>query len=288
MLSMTGFAQKNITIVTNNNKIDLSISLKSVNNRFFESQCRLPAILSSFEIDITRFLKKKLIRGQVYCFVLADSAQFKTSLVPSLDIIKQYINLAENLKETFGFDKLSVNTLLTLPNVFSTGEKDITNEEKVIFFEKLEFIVDDLIKDRIREGNNLKEDLVKRYDKLKDIMAIIEPEAIKAHQEQLAKIEAIKLVTGSLAEEHNLLMAQLDKLDLNEEITRFTSHLNHFKNILESKEDSKGKELDFVLQEISREINTIGAKTNSYLISNNVVFAKVELEKAKEQIQNIV
>ena len=208
--------------------------------------------------------------------------------MPSLDIIKQYINLAENLKETFGLDKLSVNTLLTLPNVFSTGEKDITNEEKAIFFEKLEFIVDDLIKDRIREGNNLKEDLVKRYDKLKDIMAIIEPEAIKAHQEQLAKIEAIKLVTGSLAEEHNLLMAQLDKLDLHEEVTRFTSHLNHFKNILESKEDSKGKELDFVLQEISREINTIGAKTNSYLISNNVVFAKVELEKAKEQIQNIV
>ena len=164
----------------------------------------------------------------------------------------------------------------------------LENEEKVIFFEKLEFIVDDLIKDRIREGNNLKEDLVKRYDKLKDIMAIIEPEASKAHQEQLAKIEAIKLVTGSLAEEHNLLMTQLDKLDLNEEITRFTSHLNHFKNILESKEDSKGKELDFVLQEISREINTIGAKTNSYLISNNVVFAKVELEKAKEQIQNIV
>ena len=74
----------------------------------------------------------------------------------------------------------------------------------------------------------------------------------------------------------------------NEEITIFTSHLNHFKNILESKEDSKGKELDFVLQEISREINTIGAKTNSYLISNNVVLAKVELEKAKEQIQNIV
>ena len=119
-------------------------------------------------------------------------------------------------------------------------------------------------------------------------MTIIEPEAIKAHQEQLAKIEAIKLVTGSLAEEHNLLMSQFDKLDLNEEITRFTSHLNHFKNILESKEDSKGKELDFVLQEISREVNTIGSKTNSYLISNNVVFAKVELEEAKEQIQNIV
>ena len=81
-------------------------------------------------------------------------------------------------------------------------------------------------------------------------MTIIEPEAIKAHQEQLAKIEAIKLVTGSLAEEHNLLMSQLDKLDLNEEITRFTSHLNHFKNILESKEDSKGKELDFILKHL--------------------------------------
>ena len=288
MLSMTGFAQKNVTIDWHDgSKVDFLISLKSVNSRFFEAQCRIPSILSSWETDTIRTLKKRLLRGQIYCTVNAEPTQLKTGLTPSMPMIKQYLDLANSLKQEFKLDSLSINTLLNLPNVFSTSEKELTETEKAIFLEKLENVIDLLILDREREGKNIEADLKQYSRSLQDIISVIEPEAARALREQQAKIENDKTILENLDEKNSALLL-LNKLDLSEEISRFKSHLKHFNAVLDSKKDTKGKELDFILQELAREINTIAAKTNSYLISNSAVSAKVELEKAREQVQNIV
>lgn len=296
MLSMTGFAQKYISLEINfkdnNNKlvtsnVDLLVSIKSVNSRYFESNCRIPTVISSWETDIIRFLKNKIVRGQVYFTINNDNNQLKTSLTPSMNIIKQYLDLATELKRDYQLDNLSVNTLLTLPNVFSMGEKDITEKEKELFLKKLEELVNNFNADRKREGDNLKEDLLERCKSLKEIIDKIEPEAKRAHAEQQRKVEDHLAIIHTQEEKSNLIL-MMDKLDLHEEITRFNSHLKNFKSIVNDEKISKGKELDFVLQEMFREINTIASKTNSYLISSNTVNAKVELEKAREQVQNIV
>jgi uncharacterized protein (TIGR00255 family) len=296
MLSMTGFAQKNlsmeITFKDNENKlvtsnVDLLVTIKSVNSRYFESTCRIPSVINSWETDIIRFLKAKIVRGQVYFVINPDNNQLKNSLTPSMNIIKQYLDLAAELKRDYQLDNLSINTLLTLPNVFSTGEKETTEKEKEIFLKKLEELVNNFNADRKREGDNLKADLLERCSVLKEIIDKIEPEANRAHAEQKKKVgEYLAQVNNH--EEKSTLLLLMDKLDLHEEITRFNSHLKNFKAIVNDEKISKGKELDFVLQEMFREINTIGSKTNSYFISNNTVNAKVELEKAREQVQNIV
>lgn len=296
MLSMTGFAQKNlsveITFKDNENKlvtsnVDLLVTIKSVNSRYFESTCRIPSVINSWETDIIRFLKAKIVRGQVYFVINPDNNQLKNSLTPSMNVIKQYLDLAAELKRDYQLDNLSINTLLTLPNVFSTGEKETTETEKEIFLKKLEELVNSFNADRKREGDNLKADLLERCSVLKEIIDKIEPEAKRAHAEQKKKVgEYLAQVNNH--EEKSTLLLLMDKLDLHEEITRFNSHLKNFMSIINDDKISKGKELDFVLQEMFREINTIASKTNSYFISNNTVNAKVELEKAREQVQNIV
>lgn len=193
MLSMTGFAQKNITmeitfkdnhnnLVTSN--VDLLVTIKSVNSRYFESTCRIPTVINSWETDIIRFLKTKIVRGQVYFVINPDNNQLKNSLTPSMNIIKQYLDLAAELKRDYQLDNLSINTLLTLPNVFSTGEKETTEAEKEIFLKKLEELVNSFNADRKREGDNLKADLLERCSVLKEIIDKIEPEAKRAHDEQ--------------------------------------------------------------------------------------------------------
>lgn len=287
--SMTGYAQKNITLEINkDHKIELNVSLKTVNSRFFEAQCRIPNIFSSWEVDLSRLLKKELLRGQAYCIITAESKQLKSELEVSQETIKDYVELADSISQKYKLDKLSVNTLLNLPNVFGYNDIKTGEQEKESFFKQINDLIDSLKKDRLREGLGIKIELSELANNMSRIVSKIAPASQEAHKEMLEKIEELQKETGTLPEEKLHMLAQLDKLDLNEEISRFSSHLEHFKKVLNSEQQTKGKELDFILQEMFREINTMASKTNSFTVSNLAVMGKVELEKAREQVQNIV
>ncbi len=302
IISMTGFAT--ITrelILQDSNKVDIVISLKSLNSRFFELTAKLPSQFTNLEVELNRILKKDLVRGHAFLIIkLQNQEQLKKPVSINVPIIETYIKELSSLKDKFSLPgHVDLELLLKLPHVISFEEKDLDENIQMSILPFIHEIVALVRQEQIKEGNVLHKELHHRLQLLKEGIAklqILMAQAIEtrhAHLGTLIEKHSLQIADSTeqqlaAAQKESLILA-IEKTDITEEIVRFQSHLDHVKEVLDdTKEVSKGKKIDFLLQELHREINTISAKANHVDISHLAVTIKNELEKAKEQIQNII
>lgn len=295
--SMTGFACKTLIIFPQkDNPVNLSISIKTLNSRFFEATCKLPYALSNFETDFVKMLKAKLHRGHIYLTIHASSQYLVSGTVtPALNTIKEYIDAIETIKKNIAISgDLSLHDLLRLPNIFTIEERNIEDEASIkLIFDTVEQLIGEVIEARKKEGALLQKDLEQRIVNVQQEIDAIEQNfnALMEQQKELIGQELSELddLGNEITEpRRHVLYAMLDKIDIHEEIVRFKSHVSNFIMHLASPSVEKGKRLDFILQELSREVNTIAAKCSDSTISSLAINIKVDLEKAREQVQNIV
>lgn len=295
MRSMTGFATKKATLDYNDTKFHASVSLKSVNSRFFENTCKLPYALHHLETDITKMLKKKLHRGHLFTSInISDQSILKGTVSTSLPIVKSYIEAAQDIqKETAVPGTFSISDLVKLPYVFSTQEQLIDEEIKKQLIELVQKVVEELIKEEEREGFAMQKDLSERIEIAQQkIDKIAQHHAAFMHARKekiMQEVQAYTADDDKMVETRKAaLYYMLDKIDIHEEIVRFKSHIQRLQELLHDASVEKGKRIDFTLQELTREINTIAAKASDANMGSLAIDIKVELEKAREQTQNIV
>jgi len=294
--SMTGFAAKSFVLyVDETTKSNVSASLKSLNSRFFEANCKLPHALSHLETSFIKLFKKNLRRGYIYFTVhMSNPNLFKGAVEPALSVLKNYLNALQKIRTEFDIQQpISLENILSLPNVFTVEEQAMDEESTNKILTVTDELIASVLDERKKEGIALEHDLEERLAILKKEIDTIAQRSALHVEEQRKKVHAAVQDMGedesALAEvRKSALYTILDKIDINEEIVRFKTHLQSISDTLQTDEMEKGKRLDFVLQELAREMNTIAAKCSDALIGSHAINAKVEIEKAREQVQNIV
>ncbi len=292
--SMTGFGRGEAA----QRGISITVELRSVNNRFFELSLRLPSSLSPREQEIKELLRKNILRGkiQLSCTVSKE----KNGAIPmkiNVSAISSVMKLLNNAKSSAKLkENISLEHLLKFSEVFEpiSNDNELEDEWKV-FQQALIKAERQLIKMREREGSELTKDLKKRWKILNQTILIIEKQSKERIPEERKKLhdrvqQIIKSENGFNAQRIETEIALLaDKLDITEECVRFRSHLSYFDEVLNKNngDDSIGRKLTFLIQEIVREANTISSKTNNAQTAQLVVTIKEELEKIREQLQNL-
>lgn len=296
LYSMTGFgARTSHLILQDGRKLSLAIELKSVNARFFEAVCKLSSPLSSLEVSLITLLRKRLLRGRLYLsmFIVEGEGAFE-SLLPSFEHLQSYITVAQDIQKRFDLPgELEVKDIIQLPDIFVKQRGSLSEPDMAKMIEEVKSVADLLMGTRHVEGEELERDMRKSLE-----ICTIKIEHIKGYFEQYIielkqKIhEALTLYEQTPSDQLKIqldeLYATLHKSDINEEIVRFTSHGNAVVTCMQEKVVEKGKKLDFMFQELLREINTIMAKCVTFQISSVGVDIKVEVEKMREQVQNIL
>jgi uncharacterized protein (TIGR00255 family) len=296
LYSMTGFASKTFVLTTpSGERSSISMNLKSLNSRFFEASVKLPLGLSHLETTVIKQFKETLRRGHIYFTAyLSNSNVFEGAISPAMTIIDGYMHAIDAIKTKYNLSEpTKLDNLLRLPNIFSKEEQQLDEASTAQILNAVTELINKVMEDRGEEGDTLSIDLRNR-------VAIIQKEMVTITQRAHAFVEEWKKKVHTTLQEigadENLIVnaqksglySMLDKIDIHEEITRLNSHLDHLIAHLSSQEPEKGKRLDFTLQELGREINTIAAKCSDSMISTHAINVKVEIEKMREQIQNIV
>ena len=295
LLSMTGYASFTGPVsFSRAGQQGVFIELKTLNTRFFEVVVKLPSNLSSLELPITKILQEKLIRGRVYFNLRLDNkAGIIDSIAPSWSVVDQYLQATRAIKEKYNVGgDLSLAELIQLPNVLVAQESVLTAEDEQAILELVSRAADDVNKTRQQEGARLETDFDSIFKACANKIAIVEKEFDQAIAQQKEEIKQQMINHPPTADQPNQhleeLQSGLRKMDIHEEITRFKSHLASINPILSTKTPEKGKHIDFILQELLRETNTMMAKCPAYSVSAAGIEIKVSLEKAREQVQNIV
>ncbi|MCK5632242.1 DUF1732 domain-containing protein [bacterium] len=296
VLSMTGFASK--TVICNlldGSKVNVLINVKTLNSRFFETTCKLSYPINHLETKLISLLKAKLLRGHTYITMhIVNPEILHGNITPSVSTIQGYMNAIDQIKKTVSVEgALSVSDLLRLPNVFETTQKEIDKNFEKQLIQEVEQLADKVVNTREQEGSTLKKDLEERFTLMKKEMTAIEKSSKQLMQNKKQEITQMLQELEANEEEtfdsrKNALYISLDKMDIHEEIVRFKSHLENITNQISSSTKEKGKRLDFTLQELAREINTLSSRCSDAGITSQAINIKVELEKAREQTQNIV
>lgn len=292
---MTGFASKTVVLdLPKSGKVALFIEIKTINSRFFETQCKLPTALSALEVKIVSLVQKKLLRGRVYISVrFAEENELFEEILPSFKNLKNYLAIAHEIKKKYKVaGELTIADIFQLPNIFVSTTSVLTQKEEEAILGMIEGVADAVIKTRQEEGKALQKDLQKIFLNCGKKIEAIEKYAVQLIDTLKQEIDRHILLVEQANEQAKLKLEELyitlNKVDIHEEITRFKSHLASIDLLLRAKEVDKGKRLDFILQELLRETNTIMAKCSHFDISSSGVDIKVELEKAREQVQNII
>ena len=288
--SMTGFGRSEQTV---NDKTFL-VEVKSLNGKQFEMQLRLPALLRPYEFDIRSMLQEQLIRGSVDCVITIKQNGTSKPVIINTDLIKAYYQQIDVLATELNIDTNSVlSALLRLPEVV-TPSNDFLNDNDFEEFKKvLQAALDELNRHREEEGASIEKDLLGRITKInaqEEVIVQLEPNRIKRIREEITQL--LEKYVGKENYDNNRMEQELiyyiEKIDIHEEQVRLKQHCDYFKTLLADSDQSKGKKLSFMIQEIGREINTTGSKAYDAEIQKCVVTMKDELEKAKEQILNVL
>ena len=292
IFSMTGFGREEGTVMGNS----VAVELRSVNNRFLETAIRTPRKWSSFEEPLRNLLQKEFARGKIELQLLVNEEKRSLNRYRINEpVFLEYVRLIREFRKRLQIDEsINIGQILSLPELLIVDE-DIQEHEK--FWKGLQKIVQAAMKklrdSQGKEGTVLVKDLKKRIiiikRNLKEILRVI-PKKRKALMQNLkAKVQQLvidkKIINRDRLELEIAILAE--KSDITEESVRLQSHLELFLDILKEG-GSVGKRLDFTLQEMNREINTIGAKGSNFSISRHVIEVKDEIEKLKEQIRNLV
>lgn len=306
LVSMTGYCSKNQQIsLPHAGDVQLTIELKTLNGRFFEVVNKLPSCLSHLEIVFNALLHEKLIRGRTYLNIrFVGGAGKLAQISPSWPIIEQYVQAAQAIQARHQLPgELSITEIMCMPEVFESIESPLTPDDEQALTTAVSQVLAAVVKTRQDEGHRLEKDFMAIFtrcaeklahikenfaqevaaakEKLRDALAT----AQAAPTEEAASNEQASSKLYSPADE---MQIALRKMDIHEEVIRFASHIESVKPLLDQPAFEKGKRLDFILQELLRETNTMMAKCPSYSISSSCIDIKVELEKAREQVQNIL
>lgn len=288
--SMTGFGRAEKTVGDKTFLIDI----KSLNGKQFDLQLKMPAFLKPFEFDIRKILSERLNRGTVDCTISLKETGNAKPVTINTDLAKAYYKPLQSLCSELGLDTEGLlATIIKLPEVITPTSETLNDEEWQQFQAIIQAATDDLNAHRQEEGRVLGKDLQLRITnilKQQDEVEKLEPLRQQKIREGLTKLldEQVgkeNYDTNRLEQE---IIYYIEKIDISEEQVRLRNHCDYFVSVLNEPEDLKGKKLSFILQEIGREINTTGAKAYDSTIQKCVVLMKDELEKAKEQVLNVL
>ena len=289
--SMTGFGR--CEVQKENRKF--TVELKSVNHRYLDVNIRMPKKLNFFETAIRSLLKQSIQRGKVDIFIsYEDFTENQMSLKYNESLAQEYMDCFGRMKEQFSLENdIRVSTLSRCPEVLTMEEQVIDEEELWNGLKKaLEGAIGQFVETRTLEGSNLKKDIIEKLDGLLDLVGYIEERTPKIVAEYREKLEAkVRELLEDTQIEESRIAAEVvifaDKICTDEEVVRLRSHIIHMKETLQSEEAGIGRKLDFIAQEMNREANTILSKANDLEVSNVGIDLKTEIEKVREQIQNI-
>ncbi|WP_308552040.1 YicC/YloC family endoribonuclease [uncultured Peptoniphilus sp.] len=290
MKSMTGYG---MALVKSENYMT-KVEVKSVNSRYLELNLRVPKDFMSIEDKIRQEVKSKLKRGKVDLYLSYDVQNPDLQeLSINKDLAKAYYRDMEDLRNTLEIEeKITLKDIVFLEGVLKKSSTNETDKELLNqVLQTVRVAVENLDEMRIAEGENLKEDLKTKVVNIEEIVEeikLLSPKVIEENEKKLTEniYERLKEEDLDLPRLTTELVIMADKLSIDEEITRLTSHISQFNDIIKDT-DSVGRKIDFLLQEFNREANTIGSKTTSSEILKLVVNLKSEIEKLREQIQNI-
>lgn len=291
IVSMTGFGRSKKEL----DSFKVIVEMKSVNHRFCEISVRIPRQFLLFEEKIKKTVTQYIQRGRVDVFVTIEGEGYiSRSLQVDWDLISQYEKAIVKTKELFKLEgALTIDQLLHLPEVFTVNENEDGIEElEQLIIEVTKAAAIELQNMRKIEGTALKNDIAERLHIINGVVQDLKPYSagvVEKNKERLEK-KMNDFLDGKYELDEGRILTEValfaDKADINEELTRLESHVNQFFKIMDT-EGGVGRKLDFLVQEMNREMNTIGSKANDVVISQKVVEMKSELEKIKEQVQNI-
>lgn len=288
--SMTGYGKG----VYEDGQVRLSVELKVVNHRFLDIAIKSPKQFNFAEDALRKTIKGGLVRGHVDVYVnFEDNRDVRNEVSADYALANQYYELSKGIAEKTGLENnVGVYELLKMPDVVTIKVADIEEEEllKALQSACLQAI-ENLDKMRIKEGEAMKADVLAKtaeVEKLVEQIAVLAPGMTAVHREKVRERVQEYLAGVAIDEEKfvNEMAFYADKVAVDEELTRLTSHISHLRSIVE-KGGAIGKQLDFVVQEMNREANTTGSKCCDINVANLVVALKSEIEKIREQIQNI-
>ncbi len=288
--SMTGFGR--CEMEEGNRKV--TVEMKSVNHRYLDVNIKMPKKLSFFESSIRNELKKYAQRGKIDIFITyEDFSENNVCIKYNKELAAEYLKYLRDMSSEFGLDDdIRVSTLSRYPEVFSMEEQMVDEEEiwKVLA-KAIDGASENFVETRIKEGKNLAEDLIAKLDNMLEHVAYIEERSPQLIEEYRKKLEdRVKEMLADAAVDENRLLTEVtifaDKVCVDEEIVRLKSHIETMKQTLIDG-GSIGRKLDFIAQEMNREANTILSKANDLALSNRGIELKTEIEKVREQIQNI-
>lgn len=287
---MTGFGRTEQSVGDKTFLIDI----KSLNGKQFELQLKMPALLKPFEFDIRRILSEQLVRGSVDCMIsLKDTGSAKPVTI-NVELARAYYRPLAALSSELGLDASHIlSTLVKLPEVITPSSETLTDEEWTRLQSILVQATDALNRHRLNEGRSLEEDLLLRISNIERLQA--EVMQLEPLRQQRIRDGITRLLEENVGKENydgnrleQELIYYIEKIDISEEQVRLKNHCDYFKSLIQDSDTAKGKKLSFVLQEIGREINTTGSKAYDSSIQKCVVEMKDELEKAKEQVLNVL
>lgn len=290
MYSMTGFGKGTCAV----DGREMTVELKSVNNRFLDISMRLPRSLGQLEEPFRRALQQRLSRGHIDVFVNYRNTRSDARAV-RLDtpLMEAYVQQARKAAEALSLtDDLTLSRVLSLPDVMEIVPADEDEEALLSLGEQaVNLAIDALLKMRLGEGERLKQDLHSRIERMEEYAAAVEKRAPGVAEDYRKKLtERIEEMVKDTEVDRSRLATEIalfaDRAAIDEEIVRLKSHLVHFNELLEVQEPA-GRKMDFLIQEMNRECNTIGSKANDAALTDLVLLCKAEIEKLREQIQNI-
>ncbi len=288
--SMTGFGRG----IYDGEKRTVTVEIKSVNHRFLDFNLKIYRVYSKFEDKIKAIVSKAVSRGKIDVYVSVVNKR-EDGLTVSLDysLLNGYLNAYKTLKEEYGLkDDISVMSVARNSDLFTVNKTEEEDEEVFADIEKaLKTALDEFTEMRKIEGERLCEDIKGYLEKLeanKDKLKLLSPESVNLYRARLEEKMKELLADAHIDEARIITETAIfaDKVAVDEEMARLESHFKQFRDMLESKVPI-GKKMDFLVQEINREINTTGSKSASLEMSKTVVEMKSELEKIREQIQNV-
>jgi len=290
--SMTGYGRAEAVLTGRK----FTVEMKSVNHRYLETSLRLPGILLPLEKEIKKRIGEQFSRGRIVATFRVDSdvnAENGGRFVLNLPLIRNYHALLSQLKDELQLgDEISLSMMAGFRDAFVTTE---TVQDPETLWDGLSRVLDEAIRMltemREQEGESLKRDLTARLSLIAGFLEAIAgraPQVVLDYQKRL--VERVRELTGGMAIDEARLLQEVaimaEKSDITEEIVRFRSHIDQFTGLLTGG-DAAGRKIDFLIQEMGREINTIGSKSGDAEISRNVIEVKGELAKLRECVQNI-
>jgi uncharacterized protein (TIGR00255 family) len=286
--SMTGYGQAEVET----DRFTIKAEFKALNNKFMELNLRLPKVWQSKDLELRRDMTKLVERGSCHIAVNVSFKRAEDKIIPiNKEVARYYLTELSELSKEFKLDGAALSqSILSIPNVFQAVEEENTEDDIKALMDVLNKAFIEFEKFRMKEGEMLSDELTRMTQAILHLVKEVEqlePERMETIRGKIgAEIEQLKEDSFDKNRFEQELLYYLEKLDVSEEKSRLINHCNYFLETMKVK--SAGKKLGFIAQEMGREINTLGAKANHFKIQQRVVEMKDELEKIKEQINNIL